>query len=93
MIWYNPHCDEIFSKILYSSYILIFPCLYYPVKTTTNKSKEKFKIVFCSFLAIKNIVAPSFSSNFPVKLIFEEQSYLFSSVKWTDVGHIMIETW
>ena len=39
---------------------------------TINESKERFRIVICSFFAIKNIVAPSFSSNFPVKLIFWE---------------------
>ena len=43
------------------------PLLSYSVRT--NESKEKFKIVFCCFSPIKNIVAPSSSSNFPVKLI------------------------
>ena len=38
--------------------------LYYSV--TINESKEKFKIVFCCFLTIKSIIAPS-SSNFPGK--------------------------
>ena len=36
---------------------------------TINESKEKFTIVFCCFSEIKNIVAPSSSSNLPVKLI------------------------
>ena len=34
-----------------------------------NEPKEKFRIVFCFFAAIKNIVAPSYSSNIPTKLI------------------------
>ena len=46
----------------------MFYYLYYPV--TMNKSKEKFRIVFCFFSAIKHIVAPSSSSNFPTKLIY-----------------------
>ena len=45
----------------------MFHYLYYSV--TINESKEKCRIVFCCFTAIKNIVAPSSSSNFPVKLI------------------------
>ena len=45
----------------------MFHYLYYSV--TINESKEKFWIGFCCFLAIKNIVAPSSSSNFPIKLI------------------------
>ena len=40
---------------------------YYSV--TVNESKETFKIDFCYFLAIKNIVAALSSSNFPMKLI------------------------
>ena len=36
---------------------------------TISESKEKFKIVFCCFSAIKNNVASSYSSNSPVKLI------------------------
>ena len=42
-------------------------CLYYSV--SINDSKEKFRIDFCCFSAIKNIYAPSSSSNFPAKLI------------------------
>ena len=45
----------------------MLPYLYYYV--TFNESKEKFKIVFCYFSAIKNIVASLSSSNLPVKLI------------------------
>ena len=45
----------------------MFHCLYCSV--TINESKEKFRIVFCCSSAIKNIVAPSSSSNFPVKII------------------------
>ena len=41
--------------------------LHYSV--TNNESREKFRIVFCYFSAIKNIVAPLSSSNFPTKLI------------------------
>ena len=36
---------------------------------TINESKEKLKIVFCCFLAVRNITAPSSFSNFPTKLI------------------------
>ena len=43
---------------------LMFHYLYYSV--IINESKENFT---CCFSAIKNIVAPSSSSNFPVKLI------------------------
>ena len=39
-------------------------------KKKKEKSKEKFRTIFCCFSAIKNILfAPSFSSNFPTKLI------------------------
>ena len=41
--------------------------LYYSV--TINESKEILKIIFCYFSAIKNIVAPSSSSNFLVKSV------------------------
>ena len=43
---------------------------YYSV--TINESKETFRIVFCCFSAIKDIVAPSSTSNPSVKLIFRE---------------------
>ena len=36
---------------------------------TINESKEKLQIVFCCFLAVRNITAPSSFSNFPMKLI------------------------
>ena len=43
--------------------------LHYPCYSVTiNESKEKFRIVFCSSLAMKSIVAPSSSSNFSKKL-------------------------
>ena len=45
----------------------MFHCLYYSV--TINEFKEKFRVAFCCFSAIKAIVAPSFYSNFPTKLI------------------------
>ena len=45
----------------------MFHYLYYSI--TTDEPKEKFRIVFYYFLAIKNIVAPSCSFNFPTKLI------------------------
>ena len=45
----------------------MFRYLHYSM--TINESKEKFETVFCCFSAIKNTVAPSYSSNFPVKLI------------------------
>ena len=48
----------------------MFHCLYYSV--TINQSKEKFRMVFCCFSAIKNIVAALSFSNFPVKLFFWE---------------------
>ena len=51
-----------FNKFIF----FIFHYLCYSV--TSNESKEKFRMIFCCFLAMKN-VAPSFSSNFPVKLI------------------------
>ena len=41
--------------------------LYYSM--TINESKEKFRIVFCCFSAIKSIAAPSSFSYFPTKLI------------------------
>ena len=44
-------------------------CLYYSI-TIINESKEELQIVSSCFSATKNIVAPSFSSNFPVKLFF-----------------------
>ena len=40
----------------------MFHYLYYSV--TISEFKEKFRIVFCCFSAIKNIVTPS-SPNFP----------------------------
>ena len=46
---------------------LKFYCLCYSF--TFNGSKEKFRIVFCYFSVIKNIVAPLSSSNFSVKSI------------------------
>ena len=46
----------------------MFCYLYYSV--TINESKEKLGIDFCCFSAIKNIVAPSSSSNFSTKLIY-----------------------
>ena len=49
--------------------------LHYSV--TINEAKEKFRIVFCCFSAILNIVAPSFSSNFPTNQFVKEYSYLF----------------
>ena len=45
----------------------MFRYLHYYV--TINESKEKFRIVFRCFPAIKKIVAPSLSSNFPTKLL------------------------
>ena len=51
-------------------YFLMFHCLYYSI--TINESKGKSRIVFCCFTVMKNIVVPSFSSNFPVKLIYLE---------------------
>ena len=48
----------------------MFHCLHYYVKI--NESKEKLRIVFCCFSAIKNIAAVSSSSNFLVKLFCEE---------------------
>ena len=36
---------------------------------TFNESKEKFRIVFCCIPTMKNIVKPSYSSNFSTKLI------------------------
>ena len=45
----------------------MFNYLYYSM--TINEYKEKFRIVFCCFSTIKNIVEPSYSSNFPKKLI------------------------
>ena len=44
------------------------PLSYYSV--IINESKKKFRIVFCCFSETKNIVAPSLSSNFPVKLTY-----------------------
>ena len=49
---------------MFHYYIIL---LYYSI--TINESKEKFKIVLSCFSAIKKIVAPSSSSNFPTKLI------------------------
>ena len=43
----------------------MFCYLYYSV--TINESKEKNSLLL--FLSVKNIVAPSSSSNFPAKLI------------------------
>ena len=51
----------------------MFHCLHY--SGTFNESKEKFRIVFCCFSAIKNILAPSSSSNFSITFI-EENLYL-----------------
>ena len=48
-------------------YFSVFHCWYYSVKI--NEFKEKFRIVFCCFSAIKNVFEPSSSSSFPVKLI------------------------
>ena len=46
----------------------MFHCLYY--SATINESKEEtFRIVFCCFSAIKNIVALLATNNFPVILI------------------------
>ena len=45
----------------------MFHYVYYSV--TINETKEKFAIVFYCFSPIKIIAGPSFSSNFPVKLI------------------------
>ena len=45
----------------------MFHYLYYYV--TINESKEKFRIVFCCFSAMKDIFVTSSSSIFPVKLI------------------------
>ena len=45
----------------------MFHYLYYPV--TIYGSKEKFSIAFCCFLVIKNIVEPSYYSDFPIKLV------------------------
>ena len=47
---------------------MMFYCLYYSV--TISESKENFKIVCCCLSVIKSIAAPSFSSNFSVKLIY-----------------------
>ena len=44
-------------------------CVYEGYSVTINESKEKFRIDFCCFSAIKNIVVPSSSSNFLAKLI------------------------
>ena len=49
-------------------YFLIFYSLCFSV--AFNQSKEKFKVVFCYFSVIKNIVSPSPPSNLPTKLIF-----------------------
>ena len=45
----------------------MFHCLYY--SATTNESKEKLKVPLSSFSAIRDIVGPSSSSNFRVKMI------------------------
>ena len=45
----------------------MFHYLYYT--DTIKESKEKFKIVFCWFPAIKNILALSSSPNFSLQLI------------------------
>ena len=42
----------------------------YPVADRVHECKEKFKIIFCCFSVIKNIVAPLYFSHFYVKLIF-----------------------
>ena len=44
----------------------MFNYLYYSV--IINEFKEKFRIAFCCFSAIKYMVAPLSSSNFPVKV-------------------------
>ena len=49
--------------------------LYYTV--TINESKEKFRPDSCCFSAVKDIVAPSSSYNFPINYFVEEYSYLF----------------
>ena len=46
------------------------PLLYCSV--TIDESKEKFGIVFCSYLETQSVVAPSSSSNFPRKEIISE---------------------
>ena len=46
----------------------MFYCLYYSV--SINEPEEKFRITFCYFSIIKNIVAPSSPSNLSVKLVF-----------------------
>ena len=56
-----------FNKFSIFSSFIEFHCI---TSVTINKSKEKFKILFCCFLAKKNIAAPSFSSNFPANLIY-----------------------
>ena len=49
--------------------------LYYSV--AINESKEKFKIAFCCFLAIKSSVALSCFSNFPTKFVVGKRMHLF----------------
>ena len=46
---------------------LMFQCLNYSI--TFNKSKEKFRIIFCCFSAIKNFDTALSSSSFPIKLV------------------------
>ena len=45
----------------------MFQCLTYSI--TFNESKEKFRIVFCCFSAIKNFDTALSSSSFPIKLV------------------------
>ena len=56
----------------------MFHYLYYSV--AINESKEKFRIVFCCFSAIKIIIAWTSSSNIPTMLIFETYSYFFDLI-------------
>ena len=41
-----------------------------------NESKEKLRVVFYCFSVMKNIVAKSSSSSFPMKLIYEINKFL-----------------
>ena len=70
---YHPQCYIFLTNLeSFDSFnkfnIFYIPLFYFSV--TINESKEKFRIVLCCFSAIKNIiVALSYSSNFPRKLI------------------------
>ena len=67
--------SRIYNCLLHSKNLTLFDVPLFYSSVTFNEFKEKFRIFFCCFSAIKVIVAPSSSFNFPVKV--EEYSYLF----------------